>query len=811
LAVSVAYYGSTLTSRKLRGGCPDDKMISRTIHSASRFISIKTILLAFFVLGVTYSFVTPVFEASDELWHYPMVQWLSRGNPLPVQDAKNVGPWKQEASQPPLYYWLMGWATFWIDTSDLAQARRENPHADNGVITPDGNRNLVIHNPEREAFPWSGTVLAVHLARLLSVLMGAATVWLTYRIALELFPPAGNQGEARGDTEWLALGAAAVNAFTPMFIFISGAVNNDNLTMTLCSLGLLLIVKRVREYEGSGIRDQKAAEREVPFAPDFFYRFGRWLPLGIVLGLGALTKTSALALIPVTGLAILVVAWRKGSWREFWAGAFATALPVLLIAGWWYLRNIQLYGDVTGINAFIDVLGKRAAPASLVQLWGERWGFMLSYWGLFGGVNVPIDYWGYHVLNALAILAVVGLIVYFVMTTWRWFREDPIHSGRDFRHELRDYVQGRAALFLVGLFGVIVVALLTQWARVTWSSQGRLVFSAISTWSIFFVLGLATIATKRLAKPFITLVGTFMFIVSALAPFTTIAPLYTPPAPLSSASPQIRLDVTFGDQLKLIGADAASPWAQPGGQSEIVLYWQALKPLDKDFSTFVHLLDVNDIVAAQRDMYPGQGLWPTSQMKPGAVIASRYVLNIPATAYTPDQLTWEAGVYDFVTQQRLPASSGGDNVRFGSIELKGQPGDVPNPMQVNLENRIELIGYALDRRASSPSESIFLTLHWRAKSKMPADYTVFTHVLQPPETIWAQQDKPLQPLSSSWPIGQVISETYELKIKPDAPPGVYEVEVGVYDPQQNFERLRVVTDDGRITENYVLLGKVRVQ
>ena len=94
---------------------------------------------------------------------------------------------------------------------------------------------------------------------------------------------------------------------------------------------------------------------------------------------------------------------------------------------------------------------------------------------------------------------------------------------------------------------------------------------------------------------------------------------------------------------------------------------------------------------------------------------------------------------------------------------------------------------------------------------MPADYTVFTHVLQPPETIWAQQDKQLQPPSSSWSIGQVVSDTYELKIKPEAAPGVYDIEVGVYDPQKNFERLHVVTEDGRITENYVLLGKVRVR
>src|SRR5512144_3186804 len=129
----------------------DDKMMSRTTHNVIRLINIKTILIAFVVLGAIYSIVTPIFEASDELWHYPLVQWMSRGNPLPVQDAKNVGPWKQEASQPPLYYWLMGWATFWIDTGDMAQARQENPHVDNGVITPDGNRNLVVHRPQREA------------------------------------------------------------------------------------------------------------------------------------------------------------------------------------------------------------------------------------------------------------------------------------------------------------------------------------------------------------------------------------------------------------------------------------------------------------------------------------------------------------------------------------------------------------------------------------------------------------------------------------------------------------------------------------
>jgi len=148
-------------------------------------------------------------------------------------------------------------------------------------------------------------------------------------------------------------------------------------------------------------------------------------------------------------------------------------------------------------------------------------------------------------------------------------------------------------------------------------------------------------------------------------------------------------------------------------------------------------------------------------------------------------------------------------LRFGSLGLAGRSGDAPNPINVNLGNQLDLIGYSLDRRSAAPNESIHLTLYWRARANMSIDYTVFTHVLQPPETIWAQHDKALPP-TSGWSIGQVVSDTYTLTIKPETPPGVYEIEVGVYEPQ-HFERLRVITDDGRITENFVLLSKVRVR
>lgn len=229
------------------------------------------LLAAFSLLGAMYAATTPLFEASDELWHYPMVKRLADGAGLPVQDPANPRPWRQEGSQPPLYYALMALATRWIDTSDLELVRWLNPHVDNGIITPDRNNNIAIHTA-REYWPWQGTVLAVRLARLLSVLLGTGTVYCTYRLGLEVVP--GRTG--------LALAAGALVAFTPMFVFISASVNNDNLATMLATAALWQLA---------------AWLRRPPAGPDWSH-----LRLGVILGAAALSKVSALGLMPLAAV-----------------------------------------------------------------------------------------------------------------------------------------------------------------------------------------------------------------------------------------------------------------------------------------------------------------------------------------------------------------------------------------------------------------------------------------------------------------------------------------------------------------------------
>jgi len=332
---------------------------------------LTVIIALYLILGTTYSVVTPIFEASDELWHYPFVRHLATGGRLPVQRPGQLGPWRQEGSQPPLYYALGALITWPIDTSDMDQVRWLNPHADIGATTADRNVNMVIHT-EAERFPYRGTVLAIHVVRWLSVLMGAGTVVLAYLLAQTLAP----------DDMVLALGATAITAFNAMFLFITSSVNNDALVAMLCALALWLMA------------------RYVCIRPHWH----QWVLLGAVLGLATLAKTSALGMLALAAIAGMAVARRQRSWNSLFIAGISIALPFALLTGWWFWRNWRLYGDPTGLKAFVSIVGARYPQPTLRQLAGEWQGFVMSFWGLFGGVNVPAPGWVYTLLTPIGAL-----------------------------------------------------------------------------------------------------------------------------------------------------------------------------------------------------------------------------------------------------------------------------------------------------------------------------------------------------------------------------------------------------------------------
>jgi len=775
------------------------------------------ILGLFVILGAMYALITPVFEASDELWHYPMIRHLADGNPLPVQvfDPAQAGPWKQEASQPPLYYTLGAALTFWVDSSDMQTIRWENLHVDNCILTADGNINLTIHNPEWN--PWQGTLLAVRIVRLFSVLLGAITIYLTYLIGKELAP----------ERPEIALGAAALNAFTPMFLFISGAVNNDNLAIPLASLAILLMMRAVGDrYSVNGNRLTANRLRIT------------WLKIGAVIGLALLTKEGTFGLLPLALGTIFIVYWRKrntdrprkgtelpreGFWRDILRILGKTAvsflillLPVVLIAGWWYWRNIVLYSDFLGWNAFIAVLGQRAHPASLAQLWSERWGFMLSYWGLFGGVNVAMPLWIYHVLNGVVIVGVVGFVVYFVREIRDWRLRAKI-TLQSLISSLLNFVAAKFALVVCLLFVAAVVVGLIQWATTTWSSQGRLVFTAISAINVLLVAGLIGWLPRSLGKMVILGVASFLFVLAALAPLAWIRPAYALNQYTAPWLEQQPVNANFGNKLRLVGYEIGQTAVsqqkatyQPGDTIDLLLEWGVLAPMTRNWSVFVHLDDpVIGVPIAQRDMYLDQGLQPTSLLEPGERIFNYYQLEIPETAVAPANLQLTVGLYDFANFERLPLTNGNDSVVLNSLYLEPVPGDVPNPTLVNFANELELVGFELNPRQVAAGETVDLTLYWRAKRPLTTDYTIFAQVVDEDTTRWASQD--LGQPTSSWTEGELQTVQMNLTLSPDTPGKVYPIILGLYTVEAGqFNRLQIIAEDGRPTDDFLQLTLLRV-
>ncbi|GAB4402630.1 MAG: hypothetical protein Kow00123_13130 [Anaerolineales bacterium] len=282
----------------------------------------------------------------------------------------------------------------------------------------------------------------------------------------------------------------------------------------------------------------------------------------------------------------------------------------------------------------------------------------------------------------------------------------------------------------------------------------------------------------------------------------------------ASATP---LHVRFGTAIQLLGYETAAEEVRPGHPLTITLYWQASAPVGDDVYAFVHLLGEHDIVIAQRDGVPCMGGCPTRGWQAGQIYADRVLLALPQTAYAPDRAVWEVGFFSPADGHRLPAyaESGaalGDHIRFGSVSVLPNAGNVPNPQDIRFEGKIALVGYDIDRRAAAPGETLRITLYWKALASVDKDYTVFVHLLGEGADIWGQRDSMPQgglAPTSAWQVGQIIRDEYEVRVKDEAPPLVCTLEVGLYDAATGT-RLNVVDADGHVRDNRALLAKVRI-
>jgi 4-amino-4-deoxy-L-arabinose transferase-like glycosyltransferase len=407
------------------------------------------VLWACFLLRlVFYSSVLPLWEGYDEWSHFAVIRAVAfEGDLLPPRDGpvpRDVEaslqtapvPWEMRYLPPP----SLSQDDFWLLPRQARTAReaafREMPRE---WSSAPAEGNLKVYEAlQPPLYYWlmapvlrlaghSSLPAQVLALRCVSSLIASLVVPLVFRLGMLVFARAP-----------LAIGSAAVVALMPGMALDVARVGNDCLGVVLFTLLTLLTLSTPKRY---------------------------WL-LGIVLGLGLLTKAYFLAAVPALALVL-----GRHSWRPFLAAA--------AVAGWWYARNLATTGTLTGLSesvmlrdlGFWGVL--RRAPSLPWRTAADAILFSHLYFG--GWSSLTVRSWMYHLFYAIILLAAVGLV--------RRRRERPIRV--------------LAAIYAAFWLGEFYNALLEWLSKGLPGSMGWYLYAVVGAEVVLCVAGIAALLPER--------------------------------------------------------------------------------------------------------------------------------------------------------------------------------------------------------------------------------------------------------------------------------------------------------------------------
>jgi 4-amino-4-deoxy-L-arabinose transferase-like glycosyltransferase len=701
--------------------------------------------------------VVPPFENLDEIEHLGVIRYVADTGRLPVHGtpAAERYHYRQEASQPPLYYLL---SAAWVRLLDLPTGSGDpfpalNPWVACGMggAGPYDNRAVFHHDPHDEAFPWQGTLLTLHVLRIGSTLLQLATVIGTYVLARRALPR----------HPLVAPMATAVVAFNPQFLLVASGINNDNLVTPLATWGLILILAIGQE----GLT------------------FPRALGLGIIGGLAGLSKLSGWFLLILAGVVVLLRLLRVPG-RRVRRALTALLIPTiaLLVAGWWLWRNWQLYGDPTALAPMLEWVGVRDAWSVSFAMFDLMF---RSFWG-----QLPCAFYppAFYVPYLLLVVAGVGGLI------WGWRKLTRGERG--------------AALLMAAWFGLIGIGWM-RWDALTPATGGRLLFPALPAVALLITVGLVRPAGKHF--PVVQLFVVSGLFLLALGAVGGILPAFFSPPPRyaddAAVQPEHELDARLGESIRLLGYDVS---LRTEDDLQVTLYWQALDAPPEDYTLALQLVSAvpgDTTLRWNYNSWPGHGNYPTSAWRVGEVIEDRYHFHLPS-APVPTQ-AWDLHLilYQGETGVRLPVhlsgTYAGDELVLERLRLAGE--QPLCPPGARLETNVQFGASIALTHATVLEEEELVVLCWRALEPPADEYTVFVHLQDAAGELLATGDGP--PMgggfpTSLWQSGDVIRDVHPLEMAEEG-----EIYVGLYRPEDG-SRLPATIDGMPVPHEAVLVGVV---
>jgi len=787
---------------------------SKLVRSLRKRIGLVIALLVYLFLALAYFFIVPIFEGPDEWTHTGHVKYIAEGNGLPVM-LPGRGIWGGQ--QPPLYYTIGALLVqpFALDGVEDYEETRRNPHAAIGYALDPGNKNNYLHTPD-ENFPYRGLSLTVHILRLYSMLFGIIAIIFAYLTALELF---SYQNRISPFTYFLlptsypllptpyspnlfAALVALIIACQPMFDFITASVANETANIALCTIGLWL------------------SQRYVLRGPSQHWK--RAIALGITLGLISLAKMTGLSLGLVAVVAFLITAifTRKqpGAARLLWRDGLIIGLLFLMIGGWWYRRNYQLYGDFFQSGLYKIYFGVDPQPLTLNKFLDILASGEVSFWATFGWLNIAAPGWVYAVYRIISRIGLIGVLLTFIIAISRYALRNTRYAPQNPWPNISAILRWSSPLLLHLLFPVVLAFSLTRLVSIEGGIQGRQLLPALGSIAIIIGWGWWMLSPQRIRLGVMTIMMVVLLGIAVWLPFSLVADAYIPDPLLTETDlpPNLtRLDYTYNNEMKLIGVDINATAVHPGERFSITAYWQALQPMTTNYSIFVHLIGRDYTNVGQFNTYPALGLRPTTTLEPGQIVADTYPVLVNHGSEAPTRLLVNMGLFDFKEPGRpgiQAFDAAGQPVSSTVSELKLIPSQWPaidnTSPAAEFADNISLVDTNIKNCPSNNDCQIILT--WLAHGRPTTDYTVFIQLWRNGEFV-AGFDSP--PLNNNypthlWDAGEVIIDAHSLDLSA-LPPGEYHVLTGLY----NFttgERLPATVSGDPQPDYAVDLGLIEI-
>jgi 4-amino-4-deoxy-L-arabinose transferase-like glycosyltransferase len=416
-----------------------------------------------FCVGLVWMTVILPLDAPDSPAHLQAIMQVRKHNILPREELHPSSDSAGEIILPPR------------DPQTLAyirMIRQELPVNDHYVAIPYKSvqpplyyiiAGLVAHI----APPDPQTVM--YIGRVVAILLGAGTVYLCWLIIRELAP----------NSPILATAAAAVIALLPQFCFTNAHLSNDSAVNLAATAAFYVWMRGLRH-------------------PDFDPRlFGA----GAMVGLALLCKLTAFVLIP--GL-LLVIVFRLaqvgpsvsgiGQWLKRALKMITGAtMGVVLVSGWWFVRNLFVYGEPSGTRAELRMVTTNFTKADFSKPGTAR--DLVRYtlenlWGRFGWNDITLPQRLYHFCNTTALVLVSLSILVTISALALWITQR--------RPADRVAWQGLSIYFVTGL--TLTIGFVQYNARVAYQPQARYFFIILPLLALLVTVGLYGILATRLLR-----------------------------------------------------------------------------------------------------------------------------------------------------------------------------------------------------------------------------------------------------------------------------------------------------------------------